>query len=66
MTNAENLRIESCLQRDSAEHEEYAGAQSAAVREGREADGADLLERTLCARGPFKTSARTGRTCKRP
>ena len=47
MTNAENLRIESCLQRDSAEHEEYAGAQSAGVREGREADGADLLERIL-------------------
>ena len=47
MTNAENLRKESCLQRDSAEHEEYAGAQSAGVREGREADGADLLERIL-------------------
>ena len=48
MTNAENLRKESCLQRDSAEHEEYAGAQSAGVRESREADGADLLERILC------------------
>ena len=47
MTNAENLRKESCLQRDSAEHEEYAGAQSAGVLEGREADGADLLERIL-------------------
>ena len=47
MTNAENLGKESCLQRDSAEHEEYAEAQSAGVREGREADGADLLERIL-------------------
>ena len=47
MTNAENLRKESCLQRDSAEHEEYAGVQSAGVRESREADGADLLERIL-------------------
>ena len=47
MTNAENLRKESCLQRDSAEHEEYAGAQSAGGREGKEADGADLLERIL-------------------
>ena len=47
MTNAEYLRQEGCLQRDSAEHEEYAGAQSAGVREGKEADGADLLERIL-------------------
>ena len=34
-------------QRDSAEHEEYAGAQSADGRETEEADGADLLERIL-------------------
>ena len=47
MTNAENLIKESCLQRNSAEHEEYAGARSAGVREGKEADGADLLERIL-------------------
>lgn len=47
MTNAENLREESCLQRDSAEHEEYAGAQSAGIRESKEAGGADLLERIL-------------------
>ena len=47
MKNAENFRQEGCLQRDSAEHEEYAGAQSAGVREGKEADGAELLERIL-------------------
>ena len=45
--NAENLEQEGCLQRDSAEHEEYAGAQSVDTREGKEADGADLLERIL-------------------
>ena len=43
--NAENK--DSCLQRDSAEHEEYAGAQSIDNRESRKADGADLLERIL-------------------
>ena len=47
MKNAEYLQQEGCLQRDSAEHEEYAGAQSAGVREGTEADGAELLERIL-------------------
>ena len=47
MKNAEYLQQEGCLQRDSAEHEEYAGAQSAGGREGKEADGADLLERIL-------------------
>ena len=47
MKNAEYLQQEGCLQRDSAEHEEYAGAQSAGDREGKEADGADLLERIL-------------------
>jgi len=36
-----------CLQRDSAEHEEYAGARSADRRETEEADGAGLLERIL-------------------
>ncbi len=45
--NAEYLEQEGCLQRDSAEHEEYAGAQSVDTREGKEADGADLLERIL-------------------
>jgi Retron-type reverse transcriptase len=47
MANAEYLEQKGCLQRDSAEHEEYAGAQSAGVRESRETDGADLLERIL-------------------
>ena len=47
MEKAEYLGNEGCLQRDSAEHEEYAGAQSAGGREGKEADGADLLERIL-------------------
>ena len=36
-----------CPQRDSAEHEEYAGARSADNREIAETDGADLLERIL-------------------
>ena len=36
-----------CPQRDSAEHEEYAGARSVGGRETEEADGADLLERIL-------------------
>ena len=36
-----------CPQRDSAEHEEYAGARSIDGRETEEADGADLLERIL-------------------
>ncbi|MBB6636069.1 group II intron reverse transcriptase/maturase [Cohnella thailandensis] len=37
-----------CPQRDSVEHEEYAGARSAGARESRERDGADdLLERIL-------------------
>lgn len=47
MTNAEYFKQEGYLQRDSAEHEEYAGAQSAGIRESKEADGADLLERIL-------------------
>ena len=47
MKNAEYFQEEGFLQRDSAEHEEYAGAQSAGGREGKEADGADLLERIL-------------------
>src|SRR5690606_31036361 len=37
-----------CPQRDSVEHEEYAGARSTGSRESRERDGAkDLLERIL-------------------
>lgn len=37
-----------CLQRDSVERQEYAGAPSAGARDGRERDGAeDLLERIL-------------------
>ena len=47
MKNAEYFQEEGFLQRDGAEHEEYAGAQSAGGREGKEADGADLLERIL-------------------
>ena len=47
MKNAEYFQEEGFLQRDGAEHEEYAGAQSAGDREGKEADGADLLERIL-------------------
>ena len=38
---------ESCVQRDSAEHEEYAQARSIDSQEVEEADGADLLERVL-------------------
>ena len=38
---------ESCVQRDSAEHEEYAQARSVDRLEVKEADGADLLERIL-------------------
>ena len=44
--NAE-YRKSSCPQRDSAEHEEYVGAQSAGRPEVRERDGADLLEEIL-------------------
>ena len=47
MKKAEHFHEEGCLQRDSAEHEEYAGAQSVGVQEDREQDGADLLERIL-------------------
>ena len=47
MKKAEYLGDEGCPQRDSAEHEEYAGARSADGRETEEADGADLLERIL-------------------
>ena len=36
-----------CPQRDSAEHEEYAGAYSIGRRESEERDGADLLEKVL-------------------
>jgi group II intron reverse transcriptase/maturase len=44
---AEYLVNKGCLQRDSAEHEEYAGARSTDNREAEEADGAELLERIL-------------------
>ena len=47
MRNAENLVREGCPQKDGAEHEGYAGAQSGGSRESREADGTDLLERIL-------------------
>ena len=47
MKKAEYLGNEGCPQRDSAEHEEYAGARSADGRRTEEADGADLLERIL-------------------
>ena len=38
---------ESCVQRDSAEHKEYAQARSIDSQEVKEADGADLLEKIL-------------------
>ena len=46
MLKAENLETD-CLQRDSAEHKEYAGVQNADSRKAEEQDGADLLERIL-------------------
>lgn len=45
--NAEYRRETGCPQRDSAEHEEYVGAQSVGSQEAKEQDGADLLERIL-------------------
>ncbi len=45
--NAENRKEAGCPRRDSAEHEEYVGAQSIGSREAKEQDGADLLERML-------------------
>ena len=47
MKKAEYFREEGCLQRDRAEHEEYAGARSVDVQEVKEQDGAELLERIL-------------------
>ena len=47
MKNAEYQGNLSCPQRDNAEHEGYAGAQSVGSQEGMEQDGADLLERIL-------------------
>ena len=47
MKNAEYQGNLSCPQRDSAEHEGYVGAQSVGGQEGKEQDGADLLERIL-------------------
>ena len=47
MEKAEYSGNGGCPQRDSAEHEEYVGAQSADRREPEETDGADLLERIL-------------------
>lgn len=47
MTRAECPGNGGCPQRDSAEHEEYAGARSIDRQETGEADGADLLERIL-------------------
>ena len=56
MTNAEYQGNLSCPQRDSAEHEGYAGAQSVGGQKVKEQDGADLLERILSrdnlCRGP--------------
>ena len=40
---AEYPEHRSCPQKDSAEHEEYVGAQSVGSREIGERDGADLL-----------------------
>ena len=47
MKNAEYQGNLSCPQRDSAEHEGDAGAQSAGSQAGKEQDGAYLLERIL-------------------
>ena len=47
MAKAEYPSDGGCPQRDNAEHEEYAGAQSIDRRETEETDGADLLERIL-------------------
>lgn len=47
MKNAEYRENLSCPQRDSAEHKGYVGAQSVGGQEGKEQDGADLLERIL-------------------
>ena len=47
MKKAEYPGNEGCPQRDSAEHEENAGARSIGRRETGETDGADLLERIL-------------------
>ena len=44
---AEYPKERSCPQKDSAEHEEYAGVQSVGGRKVGEQDGADLLERIL-------------------
>ena len=44
---AEYPENRSCPQKDNAEHEEYAGAQSVGCREVAKQDGADLLERIL-------------------
>ena len=44
---AEYLESKGCLQRDSAERKEHAGAQSIDSRKAEEADGADLLEKVL-------------------
>ena len=48
MMKAEYPKERSCPQRNSAEHERYAGAHSVGNREGVEQDGADLLERIFC------------------
>ena len=47
MVKAEYRNKPGCPQRDSAEHEGYAGAQSIGNRKVNEQDGADLLERIL-------------------
>ena len=47
MMKAEYPGNRSCPQKDSAEHEEYVGAQSVGGREVGEQDGADLLEKIL-------------------
>ena len=47
MMNAEYRNNAGCPQRDSAEHEEYVGAQNVGSQEVKEQDGADLLERIL-------------------
>ena len=47
MMKTEYVGSDGYPQRDSAEHEEYAGAYSTETQKGEERDGADLLEKVL-------------------
>lgn len=61
--NAENREEAGCPQRNSAEHEKYAGAQSVSGQEAKEQDGADLLERIL-SRGTLNNTYKRVRANK--